>query len=392
MAKLDATGHRWTAGLANYNFNIHYRYGKSNVEADALSSIDWEKCDETIQANSIQAIVAAAITVHGTNHIKAISCSPQTNESILLSIPDDTLIFSKAIMQLSRQNHPTYLKTELSKLDTLSHLGVDIDSPLNPKCTTPSDWVEAQSRDKNVGEIIHLFKAKELQGQKGTETESQEMKQFIRQQNKLHMRDGILYHKNEIQEVDCPDRNTMPLVLPESYRKQALQGCHDDLGHLGIERTIDILRDQFYWPGMMEDTVRHIKQCERCLRLKALPGKAPMKTVDATYPMELVHMDYLTIVANEGGKDVHILMIRDHFMRYVQAIVTSSQTAKCTAQNLWDKFIVHYGLPEKILTDQAHNFESDLLKALCEVAQVKKIRISGYHPQMNGQCECFMLP
>ena len=73
----------------------------------------------------------------------------------------------------------------------------------------------------------------------------------------------------------------------------------------------------------------------------------------------------------------------------MQAIVTNSQTAKCTVQNLWDKFIVHYGLPEKILTNQGCNFESDLLKALCEIAQVKKIRTSGHHPQMNGQCKHF---
>ena len=52
-AKLDAMGHRWIIGLANYNFHIHYKSGKSNVEADALSRIDWEKCDETIQADSI---------------------------------------------------------------------------------------------------------------------------------------------------------------------------------------------------------------------------------------------------------------------------------------------------------------------------------------------------
>ena len=109
-----------------------------------------------------------------------------------------------------------------------------------------------------------------------------------------------------------------------------------------------------------------------------------MENVDATYPMELVHMDYLTTKANEGSKDVHILVITDHFTRYVQAIVTGSQTAKCTAQNLWDKFIVHYGLPEKSLMDQGHNCENDLLKALCEIAQVKKIRTSGYHPQTNG--------
>ena len=38
-----------------------------------------------------------------------------------------------------------------------------------------------------------------------------------------------------------------------------------------------------------------------------------MENVDVTYPMELVHMDYLTIKANEGVKDVHILVITDHF-------------------------------------------------------------------------------
>ena len=139
----------------------------------------------------------------------------------------------------------------------------------------------------------------------------------------------------------------MQLVLPESFRKQALQGCHDDLGHLGIEWTIDLLRDHFYWPAMMEDMTKHIKQCERCLRFKAVPGKLPIKNVDATFPMELVHMNYLMIKANEGDKDVHILVITNHFTWYAQAIATSSQTAKCTAQNLWDKFIVHYGFLRK---------------------------------------------
>ena len=114
-----------------------------------------------------------------------------------------------------------------------------------------------------------------------------------------------------------------------------------------------------------------------------------MENVDATYPMELVHMDYLTIEATERRKDIHILVITDHFTRYAQAIVTSLQTAKCTFQNLWDKFIVHYGLPENVLTNQGHNFESDLLKPLCEIAQVKKIKTLGYHPQTNGQCEHF---
>ena len=51
----------------------------------------------------------------------------------------------------------------------------------------------------------------------------------------------------------------MQFVLPETFRMQALKGCHDDLGYLGVEWTIDLLRDHFYWPGMTEDIIRHIR-------------------------------------------------------------------------------------------------------------------------------------
>ena len=118
--KLDAMGHRWITGLANYNFRIHYKSGKSNVEADALSRIDWEKHDEIIQADSIQAMVAAALTLHRTSHIDAIPCSPQAIESIFSSIPEDAPIVSKAITQSSRQSCLMHLETELFISETES--------------------------------------------------------------------------------------------------------------------------------------------------------------------------------------------------------------------------------------------------------------------------------
>ena len=117
-AKLDGMGHRWIAGLANYSFHIHYKSGKSNVEADALSRIDWEKCDETIQANSIQAIVAAAIAADLAN-IVAVSCSVQTIESFL-PISSDSTAISKAITRSSDQSHMTHPEHESSVLKTVS--------------------------------------------------------------------------------------------------------------------------------------------------------------------------------------------------------------------------------------------------------------------------------
>ena len=41
-AELAATGQRWVASLANYNFTIIYHSGKHNVDADTLSGIPWD--------------------------------------------------------------------------------------------------------------------------------------------------------------------------------------------------------------------------------------------------------------------------------------------------------------------------------------------------------------
>ena len=65
-----------------------------------------------------------------------------------------------------------------------------------------------------------------------------------------------------------------------------------------------------------------------------------------------------------------MLIITDHFMWYTQALFTSSLTAKCTGQASWDKFVVHYGLPESIVSDHGQNFESDLITEICKLAKV----------------------
>ena len=114
-----------------------------------------------------------------------------------------------------------------------------------------------------------------------------------------------------------------------------------------------------------------------------------METIYVTHPMELVHMDYLTIESNKQDKDVNILVVTDHFTRLAHAFVTPSQTASVVAKTLWDKFFMYYGVPEKILSDQERNFESSLIDELCKLTGVKKLRTTPYRPQTNKQCEKF---
>ena len=67
------------------------------------------------------------------------------------------------------------------------------------------------------------------------------------------------------------DWNVLQLVLPQNYQKKALQGCHDDIGHMGIEQMLDLLQDWFYWAGMTKDAELHIAKCEQCIQFKSKP-------------------------------------------------------------------------------------------------------------------------
>ena len=94
------------------------------------------------------------------------------------------------------------------------------------------------------------------------------------------------------------------MVIPQDYWKKALQGCHNNIGHLGIEWMLDLLQDQFYWPGMTKDAGLHIAKCEWCIKFKSRPQRAGMEDIEASKPLQLVHVDYLTTELTEGGKDV----------------------------------------------------------------------------------------
>ena len=101
-------------------------------------------------------------------------------------------------------------------------------------------------------------------------------------------------------------------------------------------------------------------------------------------------VNFLTLGGKaDDNQSVNILGVTNHFTKYAQAYVTPKQTAPIVTQTLWENLLVHYGWPEKILTDQGKSFENSLAWKLCELAQVKKLHISPYQPETNWQCEHF---
>ena len=132
-----------------------------------------------------------------------------------------------------------------------------------------------------------------------------------------------------------------------------------------------------------------ISACDRCLRRKSpTNARAPLVNIRTIQPLELRCIYYLSLESSKGGFQ-NSLVLTDHFTRYAQAFPTKNQTAKTTAEVLFNQFIVHYGFPQRIHTDQGANFQSRLIKELCYIVGIEKSRTTPYHPMGNGMCERF---
>ena len=201
----------------------------------------------------------------------------------------------------------------------------------------------------------------------------------------MEIEDGMLYRRIRLRDQE---EDTYQFVVPRKYRSLALNLLHDQFGHLGIDRTTVLATGRFYWPHMTEEIRKYIQNCERCIRFKQKPESSTLKALEASYPLELVHMDFLRI-GGKNDKNANVLVITDHFTRYSQAYVTNNQQAATAAKVFINQFVTNYGYPERILTDQAQAFNGKLYEALCKEAKIKKVRTSPYHPQTNGQFERF---
>ena len=92
-----------------------------------------------------------------------------------------------------------------------------------------------------------------------------------------------------------------------------MKACCDDIGHLDLERSLDFVKDRFYWAGMTADIKNHMQTCDRCLLFQSKPQNTELYSITATHPLELIHMDFLTVESGKTDKDVNILVVTDHF-------------------------------------------------------------------------------
>ena len=111
-----------------------------------------------------------------------------------------------------------------------------------------------------------------------------------------------------------------------------------------------------------------------------------MRSTVSTHPLELVHINYLCLEPGKG-KEENILIVMDNSTQYAQAFITWSQKAQTMDKILWDNFIIHYGLPEKILSNQLYpNQHAGDIASGVQVQLERQFQNVGtclqFHPQL----------
>ena len=282
-AKLDGTGQRWASALGQFNFDLIYRAGLKNVDADSMSRYPYDRVSEEEIQLKDQTVKAICGCIAVPPYVEILPCG-------LLNVIEATETQGQPMAQVEMRE----IRKNQREDETLGK------------------WVRAVI-DKRLPHKSLKFSKEDLMIKKKFDS--------------LKMIRGILYR-----EIQINNEKINQLVLPKCYRNSVLLGLHSDIGHPGKERTLSFVRERFYWPNMTAHTEKWVSNCDRCIRRKSSTDiRAELVNIETTYPLELVCTDYLTLKPSKGVIG-NILVITDHFEKYALAIPTRDQTAKTTAE------------------------------------------------------------
>ena len=358
-ANLDSAGQRWVAHLTSYNFSLEYQKGKDNTVADFLSQMNERLPEEEVQGYLNQIPHQGVKAVLDNTIMPVEECSEQ---GVRLT-PDGR----ESSQEVTVEARPARLAT-----------------------TNVTDLKQEQKEDPVLYQVAkHLRAPREtFKAALHKVLDKKATAAYVKAKEQLLIKNGLLYQKTWQGQAN---ETLFQFVVPQRHRGAALDGCHQEAAHQGQHRSTALMQERFWWPGMTRDLRNHIKKCSHCRKYEAAPPVVPMKPLTCSGPGELLHVDFTSIEETVPLKEdpvIHnVLVLQDHFSKYVVAYVVKDQTARTAAETLRIGYFGLFGTPAYLVSDQGKAFTGHVITHLCELYGVQKLRTLPYHAQTNGQVE-----
>jgi hypothetical protein len=165
-------------------------------------------------------------------------------------------------------------------------------------------------------------------------------------------------------------------------------------GHPGHLKMLYLLKERFYWRGMAAMTKQFIDGCAVCQQMKTNthPTAAPLMPIKshAHRPFQQVKMDFITDLPISNGFDSIFIVVDQGLSKGVILCPCNKMIdAEGTIKLYIDNVFIQYGLPDIIISDRGPQFASNVFNGIFDAIGVKHRMSTAYHPQTDGQTECY---
>ncbi|KAI9174834.1 hypothetical protein LWI28_023368 [Acer negundo] len=189
--------------------------------------------------------------------------------------------------------------------------------------------------------------------------------------------DGFLFRGNQ-------------LCIPEcSLRLQIITEIHGE-GHVGRDRTLQLVKASYFWPTIRKEVERYVERCRICQVSKGKATNAGLyrPLPIPTQPWTDLSMDFvLGLPRTQRGCD-SIYVVVDRFSKMVHFIPCKKTTDAVKVTQLFFREIYRlHGLPSSIVSDRDTRFLSHFWRCLWKMVNTRLDFSSAYHPQTDGQTE-----
>jgi transposase InsO family protein len=173
-------------------------------------------------------------------------------------------------------------------------------------------------------------------------------------------------------------------------RELLIHSAHGRLGHFGLKKTYNDLRDQTIWRGQWEQTRRFIQRCDVCQRTKQ-PTQKPAGIAQMLQipdgPWQSISIDFLGPLPLSNDYR-HVMVVVDRFSSATRLIpMHDKYTSRDICNALLLEIYSRLGRPTEIITDRGPQFVSNFFTEMQEAFGVHLLPSTAYHQNTNGSAE-----
>ena len=234
----------------------------------------------------------------------------------------------------------------------------------------------AQSKDSVLGLVIpFVHKGVKPKGLVIAKIRCKSAHKYLLQFDWLVLKQGELH-----QIYNIKDMETHQLVLPLKYHEAVLHMLHDDYGHQGLDWTLALVRERFYWSAMNHDVKEYVTNYHQCHAAKGhyTGPHTQQGLLVANNPLDLLCIDFPKVDPSRDGKE-NFLVLTDAFTKFSQAFITNNQKALTVTEILVKKWFYVCSIPACIHSDKGQSFENAIISKLYSMCNIKQSTTMPYN-------------